>query len=190
MYNNSSPAYLSSLIPPPPATAYNLRHSDRVQSIKCRTTLYSESFLPSTIRKWNQLDESTRNSSSIGEFKTTLRQNSHVRIPKYFYYGNRRLQILHLRLRTGCSSLKDDLFRKHIVDNPTCLCGVIETVRHYLCECPLYHGFRQDMFNMISPICNPSLNTLLWGNDMVDNASNERIIDAVHTFIRRSGRFQ
>ena len=47
------------------------------------------------------LSEETRNASSVNAFKSRLNQNVIVpEIPKYFYIDDRRLQMLHTRLRT------------------------------------------------------------------------------------------
>ena len=54
------------------------------------------SFLPSVIREWNSLSENTRNASSVNAFKSRPDQNVIApEIPKYFYIGDRRLQMLH-----------------------------------------------------------------------------------------------
>ena len=115
MYSNISPSYLSALVPPSISdiSSYNLRNANNLQTVETRTRQYYTSFLPSVIREWNGLSEETRNASSISVFKTHLDQNIIVpQIPKYFYIGDRRLQMLHTRLRTNCSALNQDLFRK------------------------------------------------------------------------------
>ena len=115
MYHNLSPSYLSSLVPQPvsAASTYNLRNSNNIQNIPARTKYYYESFLPSTIRIWNELPLDTRNAESIISFKRKLNQGN-VAVPKYYYTNNRKLQILHTRLRTNCSSLNHDLFEKKL----------------------------------------------------------------------------
>ena len=115
MYNNISPLYLSSLVPPlvQNTSNYSLRNADDIRTIHARTSLYSNSFLPSTIRDWNNLPSADRNADSVDTFKRHL-SHGRVSVPKYFYTGNRRMQILHTRLRTGSSSLKYDLYSKNI----------------------------------------------------------------------------
>ena len=105
------------------------------------------------------------------------------------HYGDRRLQVLHVRLRTECSALKYDLFRKNIVTSPLCACGSDETVLHFFLECTLYTEQRRTLLSSISPICEPTLGVLLFGNQALDNTSNKKIIDAVHLYIDHSGRF-
>ena len=59
MYNNISPLYLSSLVPPlvQNTSNYSFRNADDIRTIHARTSLYSNSFLPSTIRDWNNLQK-------------------------------------------------------------------------------------------------------------------------------------
>jgi hypothetical protein len=44
-------------------------HTSRYKVPFCRTTIYKESFFPSTIRIWNQLPESTISAMSLDTFK-------------------------------------------------------------------------------------------------------------------------
>ena len=62
MKNNLTPPYLSSLVPQTvgQTTRYSLRNSNDLQTIQSRTTLYSNSFLPSTFRDWNNLTPEVR----------------------------------------------------------------------------------------------------------------------------------
>ena len=138
------------------------------------------------IREWNGLSEETRNASSVSVFKSRLDQNVIVpQIPKYFYIGDRRLQMLHTRLRTNCSALNQDLFRKNISDTSQCICCSTETADHFLLECPLYHGQRQELFQVISLICPISVDVLLFGNSTVIYENNVKIFEAVHNYIKK-----
>ena len=192
MYSNISPSYLSALVPPSISdiSSYNLRNANNLQTVETRTRQYYNSFLPSVIREWNGLSEETRNASSVSVFKSRLDQNVIVpQIPKYFYIGDRRLQMLHTRLRTNCSALNQDLFRKNISDTSHCICGSTETADHFLLECPLYHGQRQELFQVISLICPISVDVLLFGNSTVIYENNVKIFEAVHNYFKKSKRF-
>ena len=113
MYNELAPLYLSSLVPPlvQNASRYNLRNSNDTQTIASRTTLFYNSILPSSIRDWSRLNPDIRNASTLDAFKHKLNQSLPV-IPKHYYSGIRKYQIWYTRIRTGCSSLKNDLFLK------------------------------------------------------------------------------
>ena len=125
MKNNLTPEYLSSLRPQNVGNTsrYSLRNSDNLQGIFSRTALYSNFFLSSTIRTWNNLPAEVRQLDSLDTFKQFL-SRERERVPKFFYSGNRRGQLLHTRIRTNCSNLNNDLFLKNITDS---LCVFVKT---------------------------------------------------------------
>jgi hypothetical protein len=54
----------------------------------------NDSYIPSTIRQWNNLDLSIRNVGSMPHFKSELKKLSNsysVNIPKYYSYGPRKV---------------------------------------------------------------------------------------------------
>ena len=190
MVNGLSTPYLLSLIPLPVnrVSSYNLRNSNDIQTIPARTNLYYNSCLPSVVREWNNLPLDVRNSDSLNSFKRRLNDRDRY-IPKYYYSGNRKLQILHTRLRTGCSSLNHDLFFKHITDSPLCRCGEIENTEHYFMSCRLYHNQRVDLMNIISRYTPVTLQIVLYGSNMLPLNINNAIFEAVHKYIKESKIF-
>ena len=62
MVNNLTPIYLSSLLPPQVGniSRYNLRNQDKYQTINCKSQLYFNSFLPSSVRDWNLTEDTVR----------------------------------------------------------------------------------------------------------------------------------
>ena len=131
MVHNLTPNYLTSLIPSTvtETTNYNLRNSNDIRTVNARKSQYFYSFLPSTIREWNILPEQQRNATTIAFFEYQLNQPRPF-IPKFFYVGERHAQILHIRLRTKCSSLNYDVFLRNLTDSPLCRCGSIENAEH------------------------------------------------------------
>ena len=115
MKSNLVPRYLSSLVPPTveSASRYSLRNADNIQNINTKTALYSNSFLPSAVRNWNDLPCEAKQIDSINSFKYFLARERE-RAPVYYYTGKRLCQILHTRLRTNCSNLNYYLFSKHL----------------------------------------------------------------------------
>ena len=190
MLNDGTPEYLSSLIPETvgQASQLNLRNSDDIRNIPCRTVQYSKSFIPSVIDAWNSLSHEVKHAESIDSFKFLLNRDK-PKPNKLFFYGERRVQVLHARLRTECSSLNHHLFSRSIVDSPLCRCGIPETTNHYLMICPLFTAQRQVLFNTISPITNCRLKTLLFGDDNLSMELNKIIFLAVHVFISSTKRF-
>ena len=154
--NGLTPQYLRALIPQRVQTTsrYPLRNMNDLIVPTARTVSYINSFLPSTIREWNSLDESVRNSPSLNTFKFQINRNSETHTyPKYFdvIHTTREGQIYHARLRLECSSLKHHLFNKNIVADPLCSCGAVETTSHYLLTCDNYRHLRIRYLYTIPP---------------------------------------
>ena len=159
-----------------------------LQTIDASTTLYYNSFLPSTVRAWNEVPEEAKQSDSVNAFKRFLNQDK-SRIPKHFYVGKRKAQILHTRLRTNCSSLNLDLFMRNISDSPLCQSGSVENAQHFFFHCRNYHVPRTQLLNTVSQYQTPSLSLLLYGNDSFSLETNTVIFETVQKFILDSKRF-
>ena len=67
-------------------------------------------------------------------FKRLLNRDK-VKVPSFFYNGNRKAQISHARIRLECSSLNADLFNNHISLTNKCSCGSVGTAEHFLLHC-------------------------------------------------------
>ncbi len=190
MQNQIGPTYLSALLPTTvgDATTYNLRNNDNTQTINCRTTLYYNSFLPSSIRAWNTQSPEIRTASSLSTFVYLLNKDK-VTVPKYYYTRNRLADILHTRLRTNCSSLNSHLYSKNITDNPNCVCGQLEDTEHFFQDCNIYINLRQELHNELAEICTPTTNILLYGIPEANTETNRVIFKTVQTYIRNTRRF-
>ncbi|MCG8049110.1 MAG: reverse transcriptase domain-containing protein [Candidatus Thiodiazotropha endolucinida] len=190
MYYNIAPSYLSSLVPQPNqnTSRYSLRNSNDIRTILTRTSQYYNSFLPTAIRDWNELPCTDKIVDTVDAFKRQINQDK-VIVPKYFYTGNRSLQVLHTRLRTGCSSLNFDLYSKNIVESPLCSCGEVENADNIFFRCHLYLNHRQELIDNTSHHGNVTLNTLLNGDCNLPYESNISIFEAVHRYIKKTKRF-
>ena len=190
MRNNLCPEYLASLVPTNVGSTvgYSLRNANDIRTVNANTQLYFNSFLPSVIREWNELPRHVQDSLTLFTFKNHM--NSNISSPpSYYYTRNRSSQIYLTRIRTNCSALNQHLFSKNIIPSPLCDCGGKENARHFLLECALYQDIRRDMLAVISPICTPNLNTLIYGNPEATNDDNIVIFKAVQWFISKSKRF-
>ena len=191
MQNNLTPDYLSSLVPENVGnnSAYNLRNARNLNTLQAHSQLYFKSFLPSVTRDWNGLSEEIRNSPSLSSFKHHLDVNL-TKPSKFFFDGKRLGQIYHARLRMRCSSLNAHLFSKNIIDSPLCASGSFEDTNHFLLSCPRYAVLRQELVNKITPICQLSLNVLLFGNQELAYSLNKQIFLSVQEFLIKSKRFE
>ena len=134
------PNYLSDLLSPIVGQTNNYAHrnEDHIQSFRSKTNLFSDSFFPSTIKA-----NEAKKLSSVLTFKNYLNRNK-LKSPYYFHVGSRFGQILHDRLRMQCSALNADLYRKNIVESPSCQhYGGFESAYHIFFTCPLYAATRK-----------------------------------------------
>ncbi|MCW4344426.1 MAG: reverse transcriptase domain-containing protein [Candidatus Thiodiazotropha endolucinida] len=190
MTHNLTPLYLSSMVPEPISNVsrYNLRNSNNIRTVNTRTSQYYQSFLPSTIRSWNDLPAEVQQYNTLSSFRNHLNKDK-AYVPQYFYTGSRKAQILHTRLRTHCSSLNLDLFMKNITDSPLCSCGSIEDAQHFFFHCHKYQAQRNVLLNSISLIQAPSLHLLLQGDLALALETNKMIFETVQKFILETKRF-
>ncbi|MEW8548410.1 MAG: hypothetical protein AB2693_33315, partial [Candidatus Thiodiazotropha sp.] len=191
--NGLTPEYLRSLLPPRvnALTRYALRNNNDFAIPASRTAVFTNSFLPSTLRDWNTLDQDVRNAHSLSLFKTRINSGSAEVVKPPSYYSNiqtsREGQIYHTRLRLECSSLNQQLFLKNIIDSPLCSCGLTETASHFLLSCTNYHNLRLRYFsNLPQPL---TLSILLTGIPDAPQDLNERIFKQVQQFILATKRF-
>jgi len=191
--NGLCPDYLSDLSPSLVSSAnpYHRRRPYERQIPPARTELYKNSFLPRTTADWNSLPDSLKTTSSLSEFKRSLNM-FRSNVPVYYYYGERTQQILHCRLRLGMSNLNNDLYNRHLTNDPACLCGSpFETCDHYFFKCPLYNNLR---LNTILTLDLPQnvkldLDVLLFGNPLLSLNTNTSVFLAVQAFIKSTKRF-
>ena len=190
MMHNITPLYLSSLVPQSVSnlSRYNLRNSNDLQTIDARTNQFYNSFLPSSVRAWNNLSVEAKQCESVNSFKCLLQKEKKT-VPKHYYTGCRKGQILLTRLRTNCSSLNFDLFVKNISDSPLCLCGSIENAQHFFFHCTMYQAQRNELINAISPYQYPSLNLFLYGDLSMPQDVNSMIFEKVYKYIISTKRF-
>ena len=196
--NGKAPNYLINLIPKcrqPFRTRIN-----HIPTFHCRTDCFKNSFFPSTLCDWFNLDFSIRNSESIDVFKTRLL--SFIRpIANHVYniFDPIGLKLL-TRLRLGFSHLNEHRFRHNFQDcmNPLCSCSLdIEDTLHYLLHCHHFAQHRTDLMNSVifvyenfdSLSDNNKKDVLLFGDPNSDENTNKFILEATLLYIRRTERF-
>ena len=175
---------------------YPVRNSDDFITLKCTINCYKRSFIPYGTELWNTLDPATRHLTTLSSFSNALLNkslyNSDQKKRKCLYtYGNRYANIIHSRLRVGCSQLNSHLCHNLRVKNsPECFCGANnETVYHFFFVCNRYNHFRLELFNTVSQVCPVTLKTLLYGDCSMSLDQNKIIFSSVHQFIIDTKRF-
>jgi hypothetical protein len=97
------------------------------------------------------------------------------------------------KLRVG-SGKSFDAFtvegRKYLVESPNCICGITETVSHFLLDCPRHTTLRQQLFFSRLDIPETiSLKLLIFGSVNLNDEENKAVFKSVQTFIIKSKRF-
>ena len=85
IFKGGTPDYLSDLLPwtVNQANNYNLRNANNSTILRCRLTLFQNSFIPATIHLWNNLPQYIRDSPSNCILKSRLK--TYNRISKIFF---------------------------------------------------------------------------------------------------------
>ena len=187
MVHGNTPEYLSNLVPASFSQThhYRTRNANNLVPPPTHSMLYYNSFLPSTVRLWNDLPANIKNNDSINNLKSFL--NKPITVPSYFYAGCRIGQILHARIRTESSALKDHLFKKNLEPDPYCKCKQIENSEHFLLSCPLFNRLRNILFPNLS--CHINIRNLLYGDSNLSDAENTQNFLIVQKYIIKSKRF-
>ena len=170
---------------------YNLRNNDDFVTLSRRTEIYSKSFIPSSIREWNNLATPVRESPSLSIFKERLKAifKPYI-VPNYFLKGERTFVIYHTRIRNYCSNLNGDLFTNHLRDTPDCECGYhVENADHFFFNCPRFYTQRLNLFNATRQFHPLNTNTLLFGLENLTSEENQFIFTEVQRFIKATERF-
>jgi hypothetical protein len=191
--NGQAPAYLTSLIPNlvQARTNYNLRNRGDIDIPLTRLAIHTNSFIPSTIRAWNELNATIKSLPSVAAFKAFHARNLPRKNPLY-YFGGRLESAIHARLRIENSPLNADLCNKlHVIESPLCPCagGTQETAEHFLLECTLFDAQRAQLNEDLLPLLVDDSNHLLYGIPDSDHVINMQVFSAVHKYIRATKRF-
>ena len=163
------------------------------------------SFFPSTVIEWNNLDLKIRNSKTFSAFKKSILKFIRPSSNSIFNCHSPKGIKLITRLRLGLSYLHEHLlhlshFRHNFQDtlNPICICGDdIKTTIHYLLHCPNYLDERRTLLDNLQSIeenihdKNDSQisELLLFGVSSNNDASNTCIFNATIQFILATKRF-
>ena len=193
---NEAPNYLINLIPKCEHTI-KTRNSHK-PSYHCRTECFKNSFFPSALSDWFNLDENIRSLQSISVFKNKLLSFIRPIQSNIFNIFDPIGITLLTRLRLDLSHLNEHKFRHNFQDcmNPLCLCSLeIENTLHYLLHCHHFSSNRIVLMNSVVSVLSESLSdntkkdVLLYGKPSLDQSKNKFILEATLTFIKSSERF-
>ena len=110
---------------------------------------YQKVLLPLYYPGLEQSKSEIRNSGNINIFKRKIKILLE-KVPFYFGWGDRKLNIIHSRLRNMCSSLNADLHLVNLKPSPACICGHgFEVCIHFFLECSFYTENRAILLNKL-----------------------------------------
>jgi hypothetical protein len=90
----------------------------------------------------------------------------------------------------NCSVLNAHLFIKDLFESPNCICGITETVSHFLLDWPRHTTLRQQLFFSLLDIPETiSLNLLIFGFVNLNGEEYNAVFKSVQTFTIKSKRF-
>ena len=193
--------YLRNLIPPAigHTIPYRLRNSNNYSIPKYRINTHRDSFIPTGIKLWNQLDHSLKCSTTLSSFKYKLQKQQgqgKEKVYKFrkelFNIGDRFWNTIHARMRMKCSPLNEHLSKYlHVTNDCNCECGMdIENSTHFLFHCALHDEPRQIMMNKLSDLPPLSTEILLFGDLDLNFEQNKTIFNAVQTFFKETKHFK
>ena len=107
--NNQSPRYLFQLIPSL-NTRYFSRNSENIPQLRTKHDFFRNSFFPSTIKEWNNLDPQIRKSKSISIFKSNILKFIRPKPNNVYYCHNPKGIKLLTMLRLCMSHLREHKF--------------------------------------------------------------------------------
>jgi hypothetical protein len=206
--NKIAPLYLISACPPlvREISTYNLRNAENISLPAGKRTGYVNSFMPNSVRLWNNLDRSIKSRTSIDSFKYHLKKKKCIKGNKLYSKFNGRKAINHTRIRLGLSGLKAQRHDYNHVPVSTCdHCGARkEDAMHYLLQCNAFNNMRTDMLNKVKALYQSKnivldlsrtivkkqlVDCLLKGDKRLSECENVKLFAVVQDFISSSKRF-
>ena len=171
-------------------TERHLRTKGNTTLIMAHSEAFHGSFIPQMIRKWNNLPQQTREVATVEQFKLKINPVK-KKIPIYIYAGERKLQVLHTRIRLRKSDLKEELFEVGLAESPMCECGNgIEDADHFFKECQRHNEARQHIENTLGIYFrNYQTEDILEGETAGTDEDNLWLFHAAQKYIERTKRF-
>ena len=199
IFRNQTPTYLTDLVPTS-NRSYSLRNSQNVPLMRVNHQFFKNSFFPSIIMEWNNLDLEIRNSDNLQHFRKKILKFIKPSAETIFGIHNPLGIKLLSRLRMGLSHLREHKFKHGFLDSidPICACSQdIESTAHYFLHCGLFNFARTTLFNSIRNINPDILNRsdseitrlLLYGDPNFSLDINKRLLEFSIKFLIDSKRF-
>ena len=140
IFKSKNSQYLFKLMPEK-ASSYVTRNADNIPLFNMKHNFYKNSFFPSTIIEWNNLNSNLCNSENFGIFKNSILKFIRPKRKSFFNCCNLKGIRLITRLRLELRHLREQKFKYNFQNclNPLCSCDwSIESTSHFLLHCPIF----------------------------------------------------
>ena len=194
---NENPKYLFSLIPTR-RSLYSARNIHNIPLVNTKHNFFKNSFFPSTIIEWNNLDPHHRKSENISVFKSNILKFIQPSSNSVYNCHNPRGICLITRLRLGLSHLREHKFKHGFQDTLNLLRSCRNDV-HRTISPPLSQIANERLtllstlgsFNcsLLDNASNVLTQTLLFGNTSLIPSDNSKILGATIDFMLSTKRF-
>ena len=166
IYHGQAPDYLKSLIPKKvaPQNQYNLRQPQNIHLPKITKNYFLKSFIPSTIRLWNNLPSHMKEITEVETFKNHVNEYFHdMKFYKPYLTGKSEGHIHLSRIRMGLSGLNAHRKKYHFIENSICPnCHFNhENEIHFFLHCANYAVQRMVMMTQLQALF-PNKNPQFW----------------------------
>ena len=142
-----------------------------------------QSFLPQSIREWNELEDEVKEATTIAITKHKPKPN---RVYNLEYTCASAIEMTRLRCENG--NLKENLHSQSLALSSLRECDKIESDYHYFITCPLYDNRRQTAMDSV-PGRDWILQDIYHGNDTKLDDFNEKLQMAAQKYIDETERF-
>ena len=152
IFKSKSPQYLLKL-KPEKTSSYVTRSAENIPLFNINHNFHRNSFFPSSIIEWNNLDPKLRNSGNFGNFKNDILKFIRPKPNSFFNCSN--LKGIRLITRLESSHLREHKFKYNFQNclNPLCSCGSsIESTSHFLLHCFILHDKRHTLLSTLNNI--------------------------------------
>ena len=207
--NDLLPQYLIEIIPSTVGSLneYNLQNANDIIVPKSRKNYFLKSYIPSSIRAWNESSLDIKRATSLNSLKAKLADLYGSTTYYLFLSEDGNGAVNHSRMRMGLSALNAHRKRYNFIPSSSCdFCNYrIENVRHFLLYCPAFAAQRQVMMDEIMGMGLESvqallnyLNTPRLASDLVrvllrgsgEEQCDEILFKTVQMFISSTNRFR
>ena len=136
-----------------PIPQYATRKFGNIPFFNIKHNFSKNSFFPSTIIEWNNVDPTLRNSKIFVVFKNSILKFIRSSPSNVFDCDNHKSTTLITQLRVGLSHLRKHKFKHNFQDclNPTCSCSLdIESTSDFLLNCPIFNDERYTLLSTLN----------------------------------------